>query len=98
MTTQHFEPDHYYITLGSHEPVLRIKPGDTVITTTVDAWGFDSRGVHVTTRPNPQTGPFYVEGAEPGDTLILYLDRLNPNRATGGAWANLAPNVVDPTA
>jgi hypothetical protein len=25
---------------------------------------------------NPQTGPFYVEGAEPGDTLAIHFDRL----------------------
>jgi acetamidase/formamidase len=96
MTTHRFEPDHYHITLGSHDPVLRMMPGDSVITTTIDAWGFDSRGVQVATRPNPQTGPFYVEGAEEGDTLVLHLDRLTPNRATG--WGNglLASNVADP--
>ena len=22
---------------------------------------------------NPQTGPFYVEGAEPGDTLVVHF-------------------------
>lgn len=96
MTTHHFEPSHYHITIGSHEPVLRIKPGDTVVTTTVDARGQDASGVKVADRPNPQTGPFYVEGAEPGDTLVLRLDRLTPNRETG--WGNglLAPNVADP--
>jgi acetamidase/formamidase len=96
MTTHRFEPDHYYITLGSHEPVLRIQPGDSVITTTIDAHGYDSQGVQVATRPNPQTGPFYIEGAQPGDTLVLHLDRLTPNRATG--WGNglLASNVADP--
>lgn len=98
MTTHHFEPDHYYITLGSHEPVLRIKPGDTVVTTTVDARGKDAHGEQVGTRPNPQTGPFYVEGAEAGDTLVLHLDSLKPNRETGWAKVNLAPNVADPEA
>jgi acetamidase/formamidase len=96
MTTHHFEPDHYYITLGSHEPVLRILPGDTVVTRTVDARGYDVRNVQVATRPNPQTGPFYIEGAEPGDTLVVHLDRLTPNRATGWGNAVLAPIVADP--
>ncbi len=27
---------------------------------------------------NPQTGPFYVEGAEPGDTLALHFVALTP--------------------
>lgn len=96
MTIHRFEPDHYYITLGSHEPVLRVMPGDSVITTTIDAHGYDSQGVQVATRPNPQTGPFYIEGAQPGDTLVLHLDRLTPNRATGWGNSLLASNVADP--
>jgi acetamidase/formamidase len=96
MTTHHFQPDHYYVTLGSHEPVLRIADGDTVMTTTVDARGGDHRNQQVTQPGNPQTGPFYIEGAEPGDTLVLHLDRLAPNRTYGFTGAMVAPNVVDP--
>src|SRR5439155_19504958 len=29
---------------------------------------------------NPQTGPFYVEGAEPGDTLAIHLIDVRPAR------------------
>ncbi len=29
---------------------------------------------------NPQTGPFYVEGAEPGDTLVIRIEKLEPAR------------------
>jgi acetamidase/formamidase len=47
-------------------------------------------------RPNPQTGPFFVEGTEPGDTLALRLDRLVPNRSYGFTSALVAPNAVDP--
>lgn len=96
MATHHFEPVRYYTTLGSHEPVLRISTGDTVVTTTADALGTDARGVQVATEPNPQTGPFYVEGAAAGDTLVLRLDRLVPNRDTGESDVMLAPNVLDP--
>jgi amidase len=96
MKVHSYIPDHYHNTLGSHEPVLRIAPGDTVITTTADAWGFDARRETVAARPNPQTGPFYVEGAEAGDTLMLRLDRLAPNRSYGFSSAQVAPNVVDP--
>jgi hypothetical protein len=63
MTTHHFRPDHYHNTIGSHEPVLCIADGDTVVTTTADAWGADAHREQVAARPNPQTGPFYVEGA-----------------------------------
>jgi amidase len=96
MTTHYFQPTHYYNALGSFEPVLRIASGDTIVTTTVDAHGRDVRMEQVASRPNPQTGPFYVEGAEPGDTLILALDRLVPNRTYGYTSAPVAPNVVEP--
>ncbi len=98
MTTLYFQPDHYFITIGSHEPVLRIADGDTVITTTVDARGYDARREQVAPRGNPMTGPFYVEGAEPGDTLVVHLDRLMPNRAYGWSANVLAANVVEPEA
>jgi acetamidase/formamidase len=96
MPTHHFTPDHYHVTLGSHAPVLHIAPGDSVITTTVDAWGQDAQGVKVVNGPNPMTGPFYIDGAEPGDTLVVRLDRLTPNRATGWGRPGLAANVVEP--
>jgi amidase len=96
MTIHHFQPAHYYNTFGSHEPVLRIADGDTVITTTLDSHGADEHEQRVAARPNPQTGPFYVENAEPGDTLVLRLDHLAPNRNTGFTYTPVAPNVVDP--
>ncbi len=34
---------------------------------------------------NPQTGPFYVEGAEPGDTLALHIVDLTPARGFGAS-------------
>src|SRR5688572_6666437 len=91
-----FPPTHYHTAIGPHEPVLRIRPGDSVVTTTVDARGQDHTGQQITERGNPQTGPFYVEGAEPGDTLVVHLDRLWPNRDRGFTATVIAPNVVDP--
>ncbi len=96
MTKHRFEPSRYRNTFGPHEPVLHIRPGDTVVTTTVDARGVDHRDEEVASRPNPQTGPFFIEGAEPGDTLVVRLDRLETNRATGWTSTALAGNVVDP--
>jgi amidase len=52
--------------------------------------------VQVAAEPNPQTGPFYVEGAAAGDMLVLHLDRLVPNRDTGESDVIPAPNVLDP--
>jgi amidase len=96
MATHRFEPQQYHVTIGSHEPVLRIADGDTVITSTVDSGGRDARDEQVTPGGNPQTGPFFVEGAEEGDTLAVYFDRLWPNRVLGRSAMVLAPNVVDP--
>ncbi len=96
MATHRFTPRTYHTTIGSHEPALTVAPGDSVITTTVDARGYDASGTQAAPRGNPQTGPFLVEGAEPGDMLSVHFDRLRPNRKFG--WANtvIAPNVLDP--
>lgn len=96
MTTHQFTPTRYYTTIGSHEPALRIADGDTVVTSTVDAGGRDTSGEQVTQGGNPQTGPFFVEGAEPGDTLVVTLDRLTPNRSIGYTASVIAANVLDP--
>jgi amidase len=96
MATHHYRPTHYHTTLGPHEPALRIADGDTVVTTTVDARGRDASGEVITPRGNPQTGPFYVEGADPGDALAVRLDSLFPDREYGWSGAVVAPNVVDP--
>ena len=88
MTVQHgvpqrheFTPTAFYRQFSpSNKPVLRIAPGDTVHTTTVDAGGTDEKGVKRVLGGNPQTGPFYVQGAEPGDTLVVHILRLRLNR------------------
>ena len=96
MTTHTFTPTHYFTTMGWHEPVLTIASGDSVITTTVCAAGRDASDEVVTPRGNPMTGPFYLEGAEPGDTIAVAFDSLMPNRAYGWTRKMVAPNVVDP--
>ena len=86
--TYRFEPKEFYNTFSSsHSPVLRIKPGDHVITSTIDAGGVDAAGVKRGQGPNPETGPFFIEGAEPGDTLVVHLLRLETNRMLTEAQA-----------
>jgi amidase len=62
---------------GVAPPVARLRPGDILETNTVDAFG------NVVQKPgdtlslvkgdNPLSGPFYIEGAEPGDTLVVKI-------------------------
>jgi amidase len=98
MATHRFRPTGYFNVLGPAEPCLRIASGDTVVTDTIDASGLDAREVAVGSRPNPMTGPFFVEGAEPGDTLAVSIDRLTPSRTTGWTYSPLALTVLDPAA
>jgi len=96
MAHHEFSPQHYYTTIGWHEPVLSVAPGDSISTTTVDARGRDQSGEIVTERGNPMTGPFYIEGAELGDTLVVHFDKLWPNRDWGWTGLRIAANVLDP--
>ena len=96
MARHEFEPAEFHSTIGSHPPVLRIDPGDTVVTATVDAAGYDARGRLVATPGNPQTGPFFISGARPGDMLEVRFDRIRPNRDRAIAGTSIAPGVLDP--
>ena len=96
MATHHIQPTVYHIVIGAHEPVLHIKSGDTVITTTVDNAGRDATDQQVTPGGNPQTGPFFIENAEPGDTLAVHFDRIVPNRKIGRTATVVSPNVLEP--
>jgi amidase len=91
-----FEPTTFHLSIGSHEPVLRVASGDAIRTWCVDSGGFGPDGEDITDGGNPQTGPFYVEGAEPGDALSVRFDRIRPNRMRGVTGALVAPHVVDP--
>lgn len=76
-----FTPTVFYRQFSaSNKPVLEIAPGDTVHTTTVDAGGADEHGVKRVLGGNPETGPFFVETAWPGDTLVVHFTRIRLNR------------------
>jgi amidase len=76
----------YHYTIGPYaDPVLRVRPGDTVIVETQDA--FEGKILTEDTMPsavlevpflNPQTGPIYVEGAEKGDALAVHIHAIKP--------------------
>ncbi|MDQ6705280.1 MAG: acetamidase/formamidase family protein, partial [Acidobacteriota bacterium] len=82
--THQLIPDHYYRTFSHTNPVLRrIQPGDVVVTKTIDSSGQDYRGEQRSEGSNPLTGPFYIEGAEAGDALIVRLRKVRLNRNSG---------------
>lgn len=86
--------DEYGWTFGGLSPVRRVQPG-----TALRLWTDDAFGGHVRSTAdrlqeavpdlltNPQTGPFYVEGARPGDTLAVHIVGLEPARDYGASCA-----------
>ena len=92
MEVREFIPtrEQYVYTFGGAAPALRITPGAVLRLWSDDAFGGalqsenDLSAAKVDLRfVNPQTGPFYLEGAEPGDTLVLHLAALEPARDWG---------------
>jgi amidase len=87
-----FTPTTFYRQFSAAiKPVLTVSPGDTIHTTTVDAGGTDEKGITRVLGGNPETGPFYVQSAAPGDTLVVHLKRVRLNRD----WASSDDAVVD---
>jgi len=77
---------------GAAEPVARLKSGDILETNTVDAFGnaVQKPGdtLSLVKGDNPLTGPFYIEGAEAGDTLAVKILDLQVDSNQGvGAFA-----------
>jgi amidase len=78
---------------GPAEPVARLKSGDVLETNTLDAFGnaIQKPGdtLSMVKGDNPLTGPFYIEGAEPGDTLEVKILDLQVD-------GNLGVGVIGP--
>jgi amidase len=92
-----FEPTQFHRQFsGAIPPVMHIFPGDTVRTWTVDAGGVDKHGVRHSLGGNPETGPFYIESAFPGDTLVVKLNKVRLNRDTAESGGEIASNAVTP--
>lgn len=77
----HFAPSFFANKFSLNiEPVLHIQPGDTVRTETIDAMGYDKKGIKRQGGGNPLTGPFFIEGAKTGDVLAITLTKVILNR------------------
>ena len=86
--------EQYAYTFGGVAPLLRVAPGTALRVWSDDAFGgvlrktSDLSSEKVDLRfVNPQTGPFHVEGAEPGDTLALHFVAMEPARDWGASAA-----------
>jgi len=87
-----YAPKHEELkyTFGGVAPTHHIKPGTRIVSWTEDCFdgaltkpGQKASAVVPPGHDNPQTGPFYVDGAEPGDTLAVHIEKLEPARAYG---------------
>ncbi|MGW4638585.1 acetamidase/formamidase family protein [Sphaerisporangium sp. NPDC004334] len=79
--------DELSYTFGGRPAVGTVEPGTVLELYTEDCFGGRVRGVDdlpsaVCEFPylNPVTGPFHVQGAEPGDTLALHFISIEPAR------------------
>lgn len=89
-----FSPERaqYAYTFGGVAPIMKVKPGSVMRLWSEDAFNDTLQSVHDMASEkvdlrfvNPQTGPFYVEGAEPGDTLVIHIVDLVPARSFGAS-------------
>jgi len=95
--THTFEPTQFHHFFSDKiEPALHISPGDSVKTWSVDAGGVDPKKARRTSGGNPLTGPFYVEGTMPGDTLVVRLTRLRLNRDSAISGDMIVNGALNP--
>lgn len=83
------EQGTYHYVYGPYvEPALKVDPGAVVAAETHDA--FEGKITNETDNPldilnfpylNPQNGPIYVNGAQKGDTLAVYIKDIKPRGA-----------------
>jgi acetamidase/formamidase len=86
--------EQYAFTFGGVAPLRRVTPGTVLRLWSEDAFCGALRSTKDLSSEkvdlrfvNPQTGPFYVEGAEPGDTLALHFVAMEPARDWGASAA-----------
>lgn len=84
------DPASLTYTFGGAAPVASIKPGTVLTTSTLDCFAGRVRSTSDLSSQrcdprylNPQTGPFYVEGAQPGDTLVVHFVSIEPRENWG---------------
>ena len=90
----------FHYTIGPYsEPVLHVKPGDRVVVDTRDA--FEGKIKNEMDKPsevlkvpflNPQNGPIMIEGAEKGDVVAVYIEKMSPRGDDPHGFCCMIPN------
>jgi amidase len=90
----------YHYTIGPYsQPVLQVKPGDRIVVETRDA--FEGKIKEETDKPsqvlqvpflNPQNGPIMIEGAEKGDVVAVYIEKMAPRGDDPHGFCCMIPN------
>ena len=90
----------FHYTIGPYStPVLHVKPGDRVVVDTRDA--FEGKIKNETDKPsevltvpflNPQNGPIMIEGAEKGDVVAVYIEKMSPRGDDPHGFCCMIPN------
>ncbi|WP_250493839.1 acetamidase/formamidase family protein [Caballeronia sp. GAWG1-1] len=90
----------FHYTIGPYsQPVLHVKPGDRIVVETRDA--FEGKIKEETDKPselltvpflNPQNGPVMIEGAEKGDVVAVYIEKMSPRGDDPHGFCCMIPN------
>jgi amidase len=91
--THRLKPTVGHPTFAARPPVVSVKPGDVLESESL--WGewYERAGG----KWPGEVGPVAIEGAEPGDTLVVEILKVQPNRDTavstqGGRFGALVPD------
>lgn len=91
--THTYRPERGVDSFGVREPVLRLAPGDRLVSETMNPAFVPEGG-----GPAGEVGPIFVEGAERGDALLVRVERLelNRDRAYSGTSRGFAALTMTP--
>lgn len=85
--------NYYY---AGNKPEIHIFPGDIVHTWAPDSAGTDKDLKRVALGGDANIGPIYVDGALPGDTLVVHLIKIAPNRPTARQGSRIQQYATTP--
>lgn len=88
------QPRRYRHAFVEAEPEVRVTPGTIVRVATLDAQGRDGAGRQRAAAGNPLCGPIHVDGAMPGDALVVALRELRLQGRAGFSAGAIAPHLL----